>query len=206
MKSVDVIVNGSRKWDIRVKDERFWRMFVSAGVIGFVDAYQNGYFECDDLCELCYRLTKMDLNKYSIFHPYYYFNCDLEYYFGIQNSDSAYKDGGEGYDKYNDYIEKYMGINYSCPNMNQIVKYTEKLFVVEDWQNYGNHMAIASQQIYEKNKKLKIVLMKEFGEKMFNVWQIVFAISYALYRTRQSHVWQIIFSKSGIEGGYDSEH
>lgn len=52
-----VAVNGSQPWDIRVHDERLYLQVLTRGTLGAGEAYMEGWWDCDDLAELCCRLV-----------------------------------------------------------------------------------------------------------------------------------------------------
>lgn len=61
----DVRLDGSRDWDIRVNDERFYRR-VLGGSLGVGEAYMDGYWDCRDIAELFRRLLQAGLHKHPL--------------------------------------------------------------------------------------------------------------------------------------------
>ena len=59
--SADVRINGSRPWDIRVEDERFFARMLSDGAVGVGEAYMDGWWESDALDELAARVFRARL-------------------------------------------------------------------------------------------------------------------------------------------------
>jgi cyclopropane-fatty-acyl-phospholipid synthase len=59
----DVTVNGDRPWDPQVIDSRFFAACVTRGTLGFGEAYMAGWWTCDDLEELVYRLSRHRLHQ-----------------------------------------------------------------------------------------------------------------------------------------------
>jgi len=51
-------VNGTRPYDIRVLDERFYRRLLRQGFLGFGESYMDGWWECPRIDLLCERLIK----------------------------------------------------------------------------------------------------------------------------------------------------
>ena len=51
----DIRVNGERPWDIHVHDKRFFRRVMAHGTMGFGESYMEGWWDCADLEELCFR-------------------------------------------------------------------------------------------------------------------------------------------------------
>ena len=51
----DIEINGDRPCDIQVNDERFYRRIIKDGTLGFGESYMKGWWDCDDIEELCAR-------------------------------------------------------------------------------------------------------------------------------------------------------
>ena len=52
----DVKINGSRAWDIRVHDERFFQRVLGQGTLGVGESYMDGWWDCDQLDEMLTRI------------------------------------------------------------------------------------------------------------------------------------------------------
>ena len=48
----DVKINGSRAWDIRVHDERFFQRVLGRGTLGAGESYMDGWWDCEQLDEM----------------------------------------------------------------------------------------------------------------------------------------------------------
>ena len=59
----DVKIDGDRPWDIRVHDDRLYSRLLAHGQLGFGESYMDGWWECDQLDELCRHLLDADLDK-----------------------------------------------------------------------------------------------------------------------------------------------
>lgn len=58
----DIIINGDRPWDIRITNPKFYG-YLLRGSTGFGIAYENGYWECDQLDEFFFRFLRSPLSK-----------------------------------------------------------------------------------------------------------------------------------------------
>ncbi len=58
---IDVEVDGSRPWDPRVHDARFFQRVLSQGSLGLGESYMDGWWDCDDLDELFFRVLSSRL-------------------------------------------------------------------------------------------------------------------------------------------------
>lgn len=56
---VGIIIDGSSPWDIRIKDERFFRRVLRDGSLGLGESFMDGWWECDRLDEFFCRLMPL---------------------------------------------------------------------------------------------------------------------------------------------------
>lgn len=59
----DIAINGERPCDIRVNDPRFYRRVLADGTLGFGESYMEGWWDCDDLEELCFRAIQSGIEN-----------------------------------------------------------------------------------------------------------------------------------------------
>ncbi|MFT7615326.1 MAG: cyclopropane-fatty-acyl-phospholipid synthase [Candidatus Woesearchaeota archaeon] len=53
---VGITINGSKKYDIKVLDDKFYPALLANGTLGFGESYMDGYWECDQIDELTSKL------------------------------------------------------------------------------------------------------------------------------------------------------
>ncbi len=102
------------------------------------------------------------------------------------------------------WTHKYIFPNGMIPSANQLSQAFENLFVVEDWHNFGvdydkTLMAWYSNFISNWDK-----LKNNLSDHFYRMWKFYLLSSAATFRSRRSHLWQIVLSKNGIPGGYQS--
>lgn len=56
LRRAEIEVGGSRPWDIKIHDRRFFRRVVLEGSLGLGDSYLEGWWDCDDLGTFFHRL------------------------------------------------------------------------------------------------------------------------------------------------------
>ncbi|AVR44335.1 cyclopropane-fatty-acyl-phospholipid synthase [Christiangramia fulva] len=56
-------INGNQNWDIRVKNENFYKRILKDGSVGLGESYMEGWWDCKQLDEFIYRLFNADLEK-----------------------------------------------------------------------------------------------------------------------------------------------
>lgn len=61
LEGADIVINGSRPWDIRVNDERVYDRVLMQGTLGFGEAYMDGWWDAEAIDQLVYRILKFDL-------------------------------------------------------------------------------------------------------------------------------------------------
>jgi len=61
----DIKINGTRPYDITVKDERFYSRLLRFGSVGLGDSYLDGWWDCRRLDELFYRILNSGLEQRS---------------------------------------------------------------------------------------------------------------------------------------------
>ena len=63
LERADIRLDGSRPWDIQVRDPRFFRRAIAGGAIGLGESYMDGWWDCAALDEAFARILKADLRK-----------------------------------------------------------------------------------------------------------------------------------------------
>jgi cyclopropane-fatty-acyl-phospholipid synthase len=106
------------------------------------------------------------------------------------------------YFKANEWTTKYIFPNGMLPSIALIGKACEHLFVMEDWHNFGadyDKTLIAWHANFNQHWE---ELKNQFDERFYRMWNYYLLSSAAGFRTRDLQLWQIVFSKTGIKGGY----
>lgn len=102
------------------------------------------------------------------------------------------------------WIEKYIFPNSMLPSAQQIATAAEGLFMLEDWHNFGtdyDKTLLAWYANFVKNKK-KIAAAK--SERFCRMWEYYLLSCAGSFRALKNRLWQVVFSKNGVEGGYVS--
>jgi cyclopropane-fatty-acyl-phospholipid synthase len=100
--------------------------------------------------------------------------------------------------------DKYIFPNGMLPSIKQIGKAYEKLFVMEDWHNFGLYY-YNTLMAWEKNfKKNWDKIKKDYSEMFYRMWRY-YLLSYAgAFKSRYLQLWQIVFSKGNNDKVYES--
>jgi cyclopropane-fatty-acyl-phospholipid synthase len=100
------------------------------------------------------------------------------------------------------WISKYIFPNSMLPSAKQICSASENLLVIEDWHSFGQYYdptLMAWHKNFTENwEKVK----KMYDERFYRMWTYYLLSCAGSFRSRRNQVYQIVFSKNGIRGGY----
>jgi len=98
--------------------------------------------------------------------------------------------------------EKYIFPNGMLPSIHQVGTSIERLFVMEDWHNFGadyDRTLMAWHASFEAGwPQLKAT----YGDRFYRMWRYYLLSFAAVFRARDANLWQIVLSPNGIPGGY----
>jgi cyclopropane-fatty-acyl-phospholipid synthase len=112
----DVAVNGTRRWDIRVCDDRFFPSVLFRGSLGLGESYLRRWWTCEDLEELFYRLINGGLERISRALPVHVVGRLADRLVNQQTRDKSSRVAERHYNLGNDLFLSFLGAykNYSC--------------------------------------------------------------------------------------------
>jgi cyclopropane-fatty-acyl-phospholipid synthase len=112
----DVRIDGDRPWDIQVHDQRFFSRVLASGTLGFGESYMEGWWDCDELDEMCCRAIRAGLEKRFAFRLPNLWTFLTAVLTNQQTTRRARKVGRVHYDLSNDFFEAMLDPNmqYSC--------------------------------------------------------------------------------------------
>jgi cyclopropane-fatty-acyl-phospholipid synthase len=96
----------------------------------------------------------------------------------------------------NAWTDKYIFPNGMLPSIAQIGKAMEKLFVMEDWHNFGEHYDKTVLAWHQNFKNAWPELKNQYNERFRRMWQYYLLSSAASFRSRQIQLWQIVMTKA----------
>lgn len=114
-KQYDIEINGSRPWDIRVHDDRFYNEVAANLVLGMGETYMDGCWDAQELDKTFYcLLQRRHFGKKS--RIYKFFTHYLPNLLNRQTKERAFIVGEQHYDLGNDLYEKMLDptMTYSC--------------------------------------------------------------------------------------------
>lgn len=102
------------------------------------------------------------------------------------------------------WIEKYIFPNGELPNVNQITRSLKNSFVIEDWHNFGADYDLTLQQWYKNFQKHWPQIKNNYDDRFYRMWCYYLSCCSGIFRSRTTQLWQVVLSKNGLVGGYDS--
>ncbi len=111
-----VTLNGTNPWDIQVKDRRLLRRAVLAGFEGFVNAYVDGWWECDAIDQLYERLLGVNMPARLWFNLPTLRRYVFQKLFNLQKPRGAFRNVRAHYNLGNDLFRAMLDsrLTYSC--------------------------------------------------------------------------------------------
>jgi len=97
---------------------------------------------------------------------------------------------------------KYIFTNSMIPSMKQISEAAEKLFIIEDWHNFGPYYDPTLMSWFNNFDRNWDALHELYDDRFYRMWKYYLLSSAGTFRARCLQVWQIVLSKNGIPGGY----
>lgn len=164
-----------RLQDYRDLNETFDRI-VSVGMFEHV-----GYKNYQIFIDMCHKLLKDD--GLMLLHTI--------------GSNQSYSNG-------DDWINKYIFTNGMLPSICQIAKTLEGKFVMEDWHNFGADYDKTLMAWHENFIKGWPQIQAKYGDRFYRMWNYYLLSCAGLFRARSIQLWQIVISKKGELGGYQS--
>jgi len=101
------------------------------------------------------------------------------------------------------WFNKYIFPHGMLPSIKQLGKAMEDLFIMEDWHNFGTDYDKTLVAWYNNFKK-SWPKHNHMGERFYRMWKYYLLCLAGTFRSRRIQLWQIVMSKDGLEGGYES--
>jgi len=100
------------------------------------------------------------------------------------------------------WLNKYIFPNSLIPSAKQIASAAEGLFMIEDWHSFGQYYDKTLMAWYNNFTKNWTKIKDKYDDRFYRMWTYYLLLSAGCFRSRRNQLWQIVFSKKGIKGGY----
>ncbi len=102
------------------------------------------------------------------------------------------------------WINTYIFPNSMLPSLVHITKSAERLFVIEDIHNFGADYDKTLMAWYANFEKAWPRFKEQYGERFYRMWRYYLLSCAGSFRARSIQLWQVVLSKRGVPGGYES--
>ena len=102
------------------------------------------------------------------------------------------------------WIAKYIFPNSMLPSAEQITHACNKLFLIEDWQNFGAYYDKTLMAWFENFNAHWPELKTDYDERFYRIWKYYLLMCAGAFRARSNQLWQIVLSPNGVDGCYQS--
>lgn len=102
------------------------------------------------------------------------------------------------------WLDKYIFPNGMLPSPRQITSAVEGQLVMEDWHNFGPDYDPTLMAWHANFEAAWPELMDRYGERFYRMWRYYLLCCAAIFRARWAQLWQVVYSRDGVIGGYES--
>jgi len=103
------------------------------------------------------------------------------------------------------WTHKYIFPNGMLPSIAQLGKAIEGIFVMEDWHNIGADYDKTLMVWFDNFNNSWDKIKDKYSERFYRMWKYFLLSSAGAFRARKKEqLWQIVLSKNGVLGGYNS--
>lgn len=102
------------------------------------------------------------------------------------------------------WLNEYIFVNGMLPSIEQIAQASQGRFIMEDWHNFGADYHKTLMAWMANFEKAWPTLRAAYGERFYRMWRYYLLSCAGMFRARTIQLWQIVFSKKGVCGGYSS--
>jgi cyclopropane-fatty-acyl-phospholipid synthase len=102
------------------------------------------------------------------------------------------------------WIDRYIFPNGKIPSPIEISKSIEGIFLIEDWQNFGQDYDKTLMSWHENFTKNWSKISSKYGHRFYRMWTYYLLSCAAFFRSRQGQLWQIVLAKRARSETYRS--
>lgn len=116
LNKADIVVNGSRPWDITVHNPAVFKRVLAHGSLGLGESYMDGWWDCQQLDQFFYRLLSAGVDRVVKVSPDLIRSVLVAKLFNLQKKSRAFRIGQHHYDLGNDLYQAMLDrrMTYSC--------------------------------------------------------------------------------------------
>ncbi len=103
------------------------------------------------------------------------------------------------------WFTRYIFPGGALPSLPQVTRAAEPHFVLEDLHNLGADYDPTLMAWHANFEKAWPRFASRYGERFRRMWRYYLLASAGAFRARNIQLWQFVFSKKGVPGGYEPE-
>ena len=105
------------------------------------------------------------------------------------------------------WMARYIFPNSMIPSAKQLADAFDGVFVLEDWQNFGDDYDKTLMQWFMNFDENWPALKRKYDDQFYRMWKFYLLSCAGAFRARKNQVWQLVLSPTGVKGGwrYDRE-
>jgi cyclopropane-fatty-acyl-phospholipid synthase len=100
------------------------------------------------------------------------------------------------------WVDKYIFPGGCLPSVRKLAEAAEGLFVVEHFHSFGQYYDKTLMVWYDNFCQNWHKHEQQYGERFFRMWSYYLLSAAGAFRARTNQLWQWVFSKHGVSGGY----
>jgi cyclopropane-fatty-acyl-phospholipid synthase len=97
----------------------------------------------------------------------------------------------------NAWTQRYIFPNGMLPSIAQLAAAMEDLFIIEDWHNFGPDYDPTLMAWHDNFEKAWPDLKTKYSDRFYRMWRFYLLSSAGGFRSRQSQLWQVVFTRQG---------
>lgn len=102
------------------------------------------------------------------------------------------------------WISRYIFPNSMLPSVKQIGAAIDGKLVMEDWHNFGPDYDRTLMAWHENFERHWPEFAERYGDQFYRMWRYYLLSCAGAFRARTIQLWQVVLSKGGVPGGYQS--
>ena len=102
------------------------------------------------------------------------------------------------------WYEKYIFKNGMLPSIKQLGESVENLFVIEDCHNFSAYYDLTLMSWFKNFDSAWPELKAKYSKRFYRMWKYYLLQTAGSFRSRNIQLYQVVLSKGGMEGGYQS--
>ena len=100
------------------------------------------------------------------------------------------------------WIEKYIFPNGVLPPAAALARQAGACFTIEDWHNFGADYDPTLMAWYRNFNAAWPSLKAHYGDRFKRMFDYYLLVCAGSFRSRENHLWQVVLSAGGLDGGY----